>query len=135
MKFDDVEKPVPSDNQVLIKVRAASLNAIDVYLIRDTWLTRVFFGLRKPRTPGLGRDVAGQVEAIGKNVTQFKPGDEVFGISHTGSLAEVPRSLPNERSSSSPRTFRLSRPPVSRWPDLLLFRACARGRFRPGRRF
>ena len=88
VKFEDVEKPVPTDNQVLVKVRAASLNAIDIYLIRDTWLGRLFFGLRKPRNTGLGRDVAGQVEAVGKSVTQFKPGDEVFGISHTGSLAE-----------------------------------------------
>ncbi len=88
LKFEDVEKPVPNDNQVLIKVRAASLNALDAYLIRDTWLGRLFFGLRKPRNTGLGRDVAGQVEMVGKNVTQFKPGDEVFGISHTGSLAE-----------------------------------------------
>lgn len=88
LKFEDVEKPVPNDNQVLIKVRAASLNALDAYVIRDTWLGRLFFGLRKPRNTGLGRDVAGQVEAVGKNVTQFKPGDEVFGISHTGSLAE-----------------------------------------------
>ncbi|HEY2712772.1 MAG TPA: NAD(P)-dependent alcohol dehydrogenase [Chthoniobacterales bacterium] len=87
VRFDDVEKPVPTDNQVLIKVRAASLNALDVYLIRDSWLGRLFFGLRKPRNTRLGRDVAGQVEAVGKNVTQFKPGDEVFGICG-GSLAE-----------------------------------------------
>src|ERR1700680_4812259 len=88
LKFEDVEKPVPNDNQVLIKVRAASLNALDAYVIRDTWLGRLFFGLRKPRNTGLGREAASQVEVVGKNVTQFKPGDEVFGISHTGSLAE-----------------------------------------------
>ena len=83
----DATKPVPSDNQVLIKVRAASLNALDVFMIRDTWFGRLFFGLRKPRNTGLGRDVAGQVEAVGRNVTQFKPGDEVFGICNS-SLAE-----------------------------------------------
>jgi len=88
LRFEDVEKPVPTEHLVLIKVRAASLNAIDAYLIRDTWLVRLFFGLRKPKKTGLGRDVAGQVEAVGKDVTQFKPGDEVFGISRTGSLAE-----------------------------------------------
>ena len=87
VKLDEVEKPVPTDNQVLIKVRAASLNALDAYMIRDAWLNRVIFGLRKPRYTRLGRDVAGQVEAVGKNVTQFKPGDEVFGISR-GALAE-----------------------------------------------
>jgi NADPH:quinone reductase-like Zn-dependent oxidoreductase len=87
VKLDEVEKPVPEDNQVLIKVRAASLNALDAYMIRDGWLNRLIFGLRKPRDTRLGRDVAGVVEAVGKNVTQFKPGDEVFGICR-GSLAE-----------------------------------------------
>ncbi|HEY7001331.1 MAG TPA: NAD(P)-dependent alcohol dehydrogenase [Candidatus Udaeobacter sp.] len=87
VKFDDVEKPVPNDDQVLIKVKAASLNALDVYLTRDSWLGRLMFGLRKPRDTRLGRDVAGQVEAVGKNVTQFKPGDEVFGTCR-GALAE-----------------------------------------------
>ena len=82
-----VEKPVPNDDQVLLKVRAASLNAFDVYRIRDSWLSRVAFGLRKPEDTRLGRDVAGEVEAVGKNVTQFKPGDEVFGTC-LGSLAE-----------------------------------------------
>src|SRR5947207_11128206 len=87
LKFEDVEKPVSNDNQVLIKVRAASLNALDVYMIRDAWLNRLIFGLRKPKDTRLGRDVAGQVEAVGKNVTEFKPGDEVFGICR-GALAQ-----------------------------------------------
>jgi NADPH:quinone reductase-like Zn-dependent oxidoreductase len=90
VKLEDVEKPVPTDNQVLIKVRAASLNALDAYMIRDAWLNRLIFGLRKPRNTRLGRDVAGVVEAVGKNPAaagQFKPGDEVFGISR-GALAE-----------------------------------------------
>jgi len=95
LKFEDVEKPVPDDNRVLIKVRAASLNALDAYMIRDAWLNRLIFGLRKPRDTRLGRDVAGQVEAVGKNVTQFKPGDEVFGICR-GALAEY--VCPSERS-------------------------------------
>jgi len=95
VKLKDVEKPVPNDNQVLIKVRAASLNALDVYLTRDSWLGRLFFGLRKPRDTRLGRDVAGQVEAVGKNVTQFKSGDEVFGTCR-GALAEY--ACPFERS-------------------------------------
>jgi len=79
----EVTKPVPSDDQVLVKVRAASLNALDVFMIRDTWFGRLFFGLRKPRDTGVGSDVAGQVEAVGKNLAaarEFKSGDEVFGI-------------------------------------------------------
>lgn len=95
VKFDEVEKPIADDNQVLIKVRAASLNALDAYMIRDAWLNRLIFGLHKPRDTRLGRDVAGVVEAVGKNPAaagQFKPGDEVFGICR-GALAEYACTL------------------------------------------
>jgi NADPH:quinone reductase-like Zn-dependent oxidoreductase len=112
LKFEDVAKPVPNDDQILIKVRAASLNALDAYMIRDAWLNRLIFGLRKPRDTRLGRDVAGVVEAVGKNVTQFKPDDEVFGICR-GALAEYacaserglvmkPPSVPFEQAASLP---------------------------------
>src|SRR5437870_3662321 len=80
LKFEDVEKPVPNDDQVLIKVRAASLNFIDPGVMRGPWPLRLMSGLRKPEKTGLGNDLAGQVEAVGKNVRQFKPGDEVFGV-------------------------------------------------------
>src|SRR5437016_14628493 len=80
LKFEDVENPVPKDDQVLIKVRAVSLNFIDPGLMRGPWPLRLMSGPRKPEKTGLGNDVAGQVEAVGKNVTQFKPGDEVFGV-------------------------------------------------------
>src|SRR6266699_1685835 len=80
LKFEDVEKPVPNDNQVLIKVRAASLNFLDPGLMRGPLPLRLMTGLRKPKKTQLGADVAGQVEAVGKNVTQFKAGDEVFGV-------------------------------------------------------
>ena len=63
--FDDVEKPVPKDNQVLIKVRAASLNWLDAAVVRDMWLVRLVAGLRKPKITRLGRDHAGGVEAGG----------------------------------------------------------------------
>ena len=87
VKLVSVEKPVPSESQVLVRVRAASLNAFDTYVIRDWWLGRFAFGLRKPKDTRLGRDVAGEVEAVGTNVMEFKPGDEVFG-SVPGSIAE-----------------------------------------------
>ena len=82
----DVEKPAPADNQVLVRVRAASLNPLDL-TIRGPWLLRPIFGMRKPKDTRLGVDYAGTVEAVGKNVTQFKPGDEVFG-GKNGALAE-----------------------------------------------
>src|SRR5580765_9103554 len=87
LKFEDVEKPVPNDDQVLIKVRAASLNFIDPGVMRGPWPLRLVSGLRKPEKTGLGNDVAGQVETVGKNVTLFKSGDEVFGVARP-SLAE-----------------------------------------------
>jgi NADPH:quinone reductase-like Zn-dependent oxidoreductase len=82
----DVEKPTPAENQILVKVRAASINPLDL-TIRGPWLLRPLFGMRKPRDTRLGVDYAGTVEAVGKNVTQFKPGDDVFGA-RNGALAE-----------------------------------------------
>jgi NADPH:quinone reductase-like Zn-dependent oxidoreductase len=82
----DVEKPVPNENQVLVRVRAASVNPLDL-TIRGPWLIRPILGMRKPKDTRLGVDYAGTVEAVGKNVTGFKPGDEVFGA-RDGALAE-----------------------------------------------
>ena len=87
LKFEDVEKPAPNDDQVLIRVHAASLNFIDPGVMRGPWPLRLMSGLRKPEKTRLGTDVAGQVEAVGKNVTLFKAGDEVFGAARP-SLAE-----------------------------------------------
>jgi NADPH:quinone reductase-like Zn-dependent oxidoreductase len=82
-----VEKPTPTDDQVLIRVRAASLNAADGHLLRGSFVMRPVTGMRKPKDSRFGIDCAGTVEALGKNVTQFKPGDEVFGAAN-GSIAE-----------------------------------------------
>lgn len=82
----DIEKPTPADNQVLVRVRAASVNPLDL-TIRGPWLLRPLFGMRKPKDTRLGVDYAGTVEAVGKDVTQFKPGDEVFGAKN-GAVAE-----------------------------------------------
>src|SRR4030095_11744506 len=82
----DVEKPVPNDNQVLVRVRAASVNPLGL-TIHGLWLLRPLSGLRKPKDTRLGVDYAGTVEAVGKNVTNFKPGDEVFG-GKNGAIAE-----------------------------------------------
>ena len=79
VQIADVDKPVPADNEVLIKVRAASLNPVDGHLMRGPLPLRLMTGLGKPRSGRLGVDVSGQVEAVGRNVTQFKSGNEVFG--------------------------------------------------------
>lgn len=86
VRFSDVEKPAPRDNEVLIKIQAASLNAYDWhFLSADIFLIRVMGGgLFRPKDPRLGADVAGRVEAVGKNVTQFQQNDEVFGMVRGG---------------------------------------------------
>jgi len=89
LEIRDVKKPVPNNDQVLVKVRAASINPLDWHFIEGTpYIMRAMgIGLRRPKIPRLGVDMAGQVEAVGKNVTQFNPGDEVFG-GKTGAFAE-----------------------------------------------
>ena len=81
LRLEEIDKPVPADDQVLVRVRAASVNPLDWHYMEGTpYIVRLLeFGLLKPTVPRLGVDMAGQVEAVGKNVTQFKPGDEVFG--------------------------------------------------------
>jgi NADPH:quinone reductase-like Zn-dependent oxidoreductase len=89
LKFQDVEKPTPADDQLLVRVRAASVNPLDWHFVEGTpYLMRALAaGLRKPKDTQLGVDFAGTVEAVGKNVTKFKPGDEVFG-GRTGAFAD-----------------------------------------------
>ena len=80
LHFKEVERPTPSDNEVLIKVHAASINAAEWHLVRaDPFLARFATGLLKPKNTIPGADVAGRVEAVGRSVTLFRPGDEVFG--------------------------------------------------------
>jgi len=81
LKLEEIEKPIPNDDQILVKVRAASVNPYDWHFIEGTpkIMRMMGVGLRKPKDTRLGVDFAGTVEAVGKNVTQFKPGDDVFG--------------------------------------------------------
>src|SRR5262249_39916121 len=87
LKCEEVEKPIPGDNEVLIRVHAASVNPVDRLFQGSSYLVRIMTGLLKPKDPRVGTDVAGEVEAAGKNVTQLKPGDEVFGTCR-GAFAE-----------------------------------------------
>jgi NADPH:quinone reductase-like Zn-dependent oxidoreductase len=80
LRLAEVPRPVPRDDEVLIRVRAAGVNPLDYHLMRGKpYIGRLMLGPLKPRTTRPGRDVAGEVEAVGRNVTQFKPGDAVFG--------------------------------------------------------
>jgi NADPH:quinone reductase-like Zn-dependent oxidoreductase len=92
LHLKEIEQPIPNDNEVLIKVHAASANPADWHLMRaEPFLARLANGLRKPKHTMLGADAAGRIEAIGRNVTQFQVGDDVFGcmaLNELGSFAE-----------------------------------------------
>src|SRR5262249_59339914 len=101
----DVEIPTPGDDQMLVRVRAASVNPLDWHYMRGTpYIMRMGAGLRKPEETRLGVDFAGTVVAVGKNVKQLKPGDNVFG-GRTGAFAGYvgarERKLGNKREDIS----------------------------------
>ena len=114
LRLEEVEKPVPNDNQLLIKVRALSVNPLDWHFMEGTpYLGRpMAFGFLKPTVTRLGVDYAGTVEAVGKNITEFKPGDEVYGnsfgafaeyvVASDKGLALKPASLTFEQAASLP---------------------------------
>jgi NADPH:quinone reductase-like Zn-dependent oxidoreductase len=81
LQFAEVEKPIPKNDEVLIKLCAASVNPVDLFRMRGAPLFRL---LSSPKQKVLGCDIAGQVEAVGKDVRQFQPGDEVFGVTGFG---------------------------------------------------
>jgi NADPH:quinone reductase-like Zn-dependent oxidoreductase len=115
LQIREIKKPVPNDDQILIKVRAASINPLDWHFMEGKpYIMRLMgTGLRKPKSPRVGVDVAGEVEAVGKNVTQFKPGDEVFGgksgafseyvcARATGAIVLKPAGLTFEQAAAIP---------------------------------
>ncbi len=113
LQFTEVEKPIPTDEEVLIEIHAASVNPLDWHFMRGTpYLVRAIAGLRKPKVTRLGVDVAGRVEAVGRNVTQFKTGDEVFGTcrgafaeygcTHENRLARKPANISFEDAAAVP---------------------------------
>ncbi|HEX4758606.1 MAG TPA: NAD(P)-dependent alcohol dehydrogenase [Terracidiphilus sp.] len=113
LEFREIEKPAPALDQVLIQVRSASVNPYDWHFLRGTpSFLRLFTGLRRPKSPQLGADVAGIVEAVGSKVTRFKVGDSVFGTCR-GAFAEFacatektlalkPESLTFEQAAAMP---------------------------------
>jgi NADPH:quinone reductase-like Zn-dependent oxidoreductase len=90
LQIKEVEKPLPNDDEVLVKVHAVSLNDWDFGLLQGDFINRMLSGLFKPKKQILGSDMAGNIEAVGKNVKQFQPGDEVYGdlSGKWGGLAE-----------------------------------------------
>lgn len=87
LTLKQVAKPTPKRDEILVRVHAAAANPLDWHLMRgEPFLARLENGLRKPKTTRLGADIAGRVEAVGADVTQFRPGDAVFGENFTGGL-------------------------------------------------
>ena len=114
LRLEEVEKPAPNDNQILVKVRAVSVNPLDWHFMEGTpYLGRpMAFGFLKPTITRLGVDYAGTVEAVGKNITEFKPGDEVYGnkfgafaeyiVATDKAVALKPANLTFEQAASLP---------------------------------
>jgi NADPH:quinone reductase-like Zn-dependent oxidoreductase len=111
LELGDAGAPEPAEGQVLVRVRAASVNPYDWHVMRGTpYLVRLFAGLRRPSSPLLGADLAGIVESIGAGVTRFRPGDEVFGggegayaelaVAKEDRLAAKPASLSFEQAAA-----------------------------------
>ncbi len=118
LALTDIDKPVPGDDEVLVRVRATSVNPYDWHNMRgEPYIGRLMgggtLGLRNPKLSILGADMAGQVEAVGKDVTEFRPGDEVFAVLkqggfaeyvcvHEGELAPKPKNLSFEQAAAVP---------------------------------
>ena len=114
LNFEEVEKPVPTDDEVLVRVRAAAVNPLDWHFMRGTpYLLRLLSGLVTPKETGLGVDFSGTVEAVGNNVKRFKTGDAVFGagsgvfaeyltIGENGPLVLKPTDVSFEQAASVP---------------------------------
>jgi NADPH:quinone reductase-like Zn-dependent oxidoreductase len=114
LRVENVEKPVPKDDQLQVRVHAASINPLDWHIMRGTpYFMRMMAGLRKPKDIRLGVDFAGHVEAVGSKVTRFKVGDEVFGaadgalaeylcVGQDGGVARKPYNLPFPQAAGIP---------------------------------
>ena len=94
LELAEIDKPVVGDDEVLVRVHAAAVNPADWHVMRGLpYVARMIFGLRKPRPAVLASDIAGQVEAVGKNATRFGPGDEVFGRTRTSHRPDRPAAV------------------------------------------
>jgi NADPH:quinone reductase-like Zn-dependent oxidoreductase len=101
MRLAEVEQPAARPGEVLVRVRAAGANPLDYHLMKGMWMMRPMTGLRRPRRGRPGADFAGEVEAVGAGVAEWRPGDAVFGSCHNGTFAEFVR-VPRDRAAAKP---------------------------------
>lgn len=132
LKVEEIEKPVPKDNELLVRVRAASLNFIDAGLVRGPLVGRLFFGLRKPKFTGFGEDFAGVIEAVGNNVTEFKPGDEVLGRKG-GAVAEY-LCARKDRVALKPPNITFEQAGAVTWAGLTALQGLRTGKIHAGQK-
>jgi NADPH:quinone reductase-like Zn-dependent oxidoreductase len=105
LRVTDIQRPVPADHEVLVRVRATSINPYDWHYLRgEPRVARLALGLRRPKVRVLGCDMAGQVEAVGRAVTRFRPGDEVYALMEQGGFAEYV-SVPEDLLASKPKNM------------------------------
>ena len=102
IQCEESEKPAPRDDEVLVKIRAAAVNPLERVVLGKPYLIRPLLGMFAPRDQKLGRDMAGEVESVGRNVTRFKPGDAVFGVCR-GAFAEY-ACAPESKLALKPET-------------------------------
>jgi NADPH:quinone reductase-like Zn-dependent oxidoreductase len=135
LEFQEVDEPVVRDDDVLVRVRAASANPRDWHFMRGLpAFIRLRFGLRRPKDNGLGSDVAGQVEAVGRNVTRFRPGDEVYADVVTGGFAEY-TSVPEAFLAPKPANLTFEQAAAVPLAALTALQGLRdRGQVRPGQR-
>jgi NADPH:quinone reductase-like Zn-dependent oxidoreductase len=133
LEFQEVDEPVVHDDDVLVRVRAASANPRDWHFMRGLpAFMRLQFGLRQPKNRGLGSDVAGQVEAVGRNVTRFRPGDEVYADVVQGGFAEY-TSVPEAFLAPKPANLTFEQAAAVPLAALTALQGLRdRGRVRPG---
>ena len=132
LQLKEIEKPAPRDREVLVQVRAASVNAYDWRFLRGKpFILRLFSGLSKPRNPIAGADLAGRVEAVGGSVKRFRPGDEVFGC-HRGAFAEY-IGVPEDRLTLKPVSMTFEEAAALPMAGLTALQALRdKGRIQPG---
>jgi NADPH:quinone reductase-like Zn-dependent oxidoreductase len=135
LEFEDVDAPVVKDDEVLVRVRAASVNPRDWHFMRGVpYFMRAQAGLRRPKSSLLGSDVAGQVEAVGTAVTRFHPGDEVFAHVQEGGFAEY-AAVPEEALGLKPANLTFEQAAAVPLAGLTALEGLRdRGRVRPGQK-
>jgi len=135
LRLEDIEKPTPADNEVLVKIHAAAINPFDWHYMRGKpYLMRIDAGFGTPKNPRLGVDYSGTIEAVGGNVSRFKPGDDVFG-GKFGALAEYVTAAENGQIALKPANLTFEQAAAVNMAAVTALQALRdRGKIQPGKK-